>query len=227
MRAATTLAKDPITNAALTTDQRGAGFPRINFGIVDMGAAEYSARPVIGSFGGAVSYTENALPTRVATAATVTDSDSPNFANGRLVARLTANAQSTDRLTIVAFGQVSTSGNQVIFAGTTQIGTFSGGAGTNALTIVFNGASNANRVQAVLRSLAYQSISENPSASPRTLSVVLSDGDGGASALTKTINVVPVNDAPVLAPANGGTVGYPQNSCGGAASGHGHRDRSR
>ena len=198
--------------AVTSTDQRGAGFPRINFSTVDMGAAEYSAPPVIGSFGGAVSYTENAAPTRVATAATVTDSDSPNFFNGRLVARLTANAQSTDRLTIATLGQVSTSGNQVIFAGTTQIGTFSGGAGAAALTIVFNNQANANRVQAVLRNLAYQSISENPSASPRTLSVVLSDGDGGASALTKTINVVPVNDAPVLAPANGGTVGYPQNS---------------
>ena len=112
------LAKDPLTNATLTTDQRGAGFPRINFGTVDMGAVEFSAPPVIGSFGGAVSYTENALPTRVAPAATVTDSDSPNFANGRLVARLTANAQSTDRLSILTLGKVSTSGNnRVRFAG--------------------------------------------------------------------------------------------------------------
>ena len=137
-------------------------------------ASAASARPVIGSFGGAATYTENApAPTRLADAATVTDSDSPNFATGRLVARLTANAQSTDRLSIVTIGNVSTSGNEVRFAGT-KIGTFSGGAGGTALTIKFNAQANANKVQAVLRSLAYQSISENPSAAPRTMAVFVS-----------------------------------------------------
>ena len=60
----------------------------------------------------------------------------------------------------------------------------------------------------MLRNLAYRSISENPSASPRTLSVFVTDGDGGkSSTVTKTINVVRVNDAPVLG-GIGGTVGY-------------------
>ena len=201
------LAVDPITSDPLTRDQRGAGFPRINFGTVDMGAVEYSERPVITSFGDAVTYTENAAPTRVATAATVSDSDLHNFEGGRLVAQLTANAQATDRLTIVAFGNVSTNGNQVLFA-EIQIGTFSGGAGGAALTIVFNTQSNANRVQAVLRGIGYEHTSDNPSATARTLAVFLTDGDGGASAtLSKTINVVPVNDAPQLGGISG-TVGY-------------------
>jgi hypothetical protein len=42
--------------------------------------------------------------------------------------------------------------------------------------------------------------------------VQLADGDSGISAVVaKTINVVAINDAPLLSPASGGAVGYQQN----------------
>ena len=202
---------------SLTADQRGRARIRAatrgGVAMVDMGAVETDP-PLIASFGGAATYTENAGPTRVAPASVVTDSDTPSFGGGRLVARLTANAEAADRLLIATFGNISTSGNQVLFAGAGVVGTFTGGGGTTPLTVVF--AAQVDGVillQDLLRSLGFQNTSENPSSSPRTLAVFMTDGAGGKSnVVTKAINVVPVNDAPVLTPANGGAVGYPQNS---------------
>ena len=206
------LALDP-DRYRLVADQRGTKYSRIRALTVDIGAFESDAAPLLGGFSGSVTYTENALPLLVAASATVADADSPDFATGQIVARLTANAQAADRLAIRTVGNVSTSGNyQVLFAGT-LIGTFTGGGGAAALRITFNAQTNANRVQAVLRSISFEHPLENPSANPRTLEVYVTDGDGGISAtVTKTINVVRVNDAPVLAPANGGAVGFQQNS---------------
>ena len=63
-------------------------------------------------------------------------------------------------------------------------------------------------MQALLRNIVFSNVSENPSANPRTVSAQIKDGSGGTSlAVTKTINVTPVNDAPVLGGISG-TVGY-------------------
>ncbi len=46
--------------------------------------------------------------------------------------------------------------------------------------------------------MTFENVSNNPSAAPRTLRVLLYDGDGAtSSAVTKTINVTNVNDPPV------------------------------
>jgi len=167
--------------------------------------------PVIANFGGNIPYVEGAQPSGVATGATVSDPDSPNFANGKLNARITANAEASDRLVIRTIGHVSTSGNQVRFAGQT-IGTFAGGIGNTALIVTFNAQATLARVQGVLRSIGYHNVSDNPVTVARTLTVKLSDGDGGTSApVTKSVNVMPVNDAPLLGGISG-TVGYQVNS---------------
>jgi Ca2+-binding RTX toxin-like protein len=79
------------------------------------------------------------------------------------------------------------------------IGTFSGGIGTQDLVINFTSKATPAAVQAVLRSVSYANISDNPTTTARTVSFVLTDGDGGTSAVvSKTINLTAVNDAPVI-----------------------------
>lgn len=168
-------------------------------------------KPVIASFGSAATYTEDAPAIGVAAAATVSDLDSLNFDSGRLWAKINANAESTDRLSIRSIGGVSLSGSEVIVEGKV-VGTFSGGSGSAALVVIFNANATVPRVQSVLQAVAFQNTSQNPSAAARTLSVLVTDGDDGQSAAsTKSINVTPKNNVPVLGGISGG-VGYVRNA---------------
>ncbi|SFJ71137.1 glycoside hydrolase family 44 protein [Planctomicrobium piriforme] len=164
-----------------------------------------------GNFGSAVSYIENAAPKIISTTATVTNSGGTSFGTGRLTASLIANAETSDRLGIrnvgTGAGQIGVTGNTITYGGT-PIATFSGGTNKVGLTIVFNGSSSAAAAQALLRNLTFSSSSENPSTAARTVRVILTDGNGGASSsVTKTINVSAVNDAPVVA-GFGGTTAF-------------------
>jgi len=172
----------------------------------------FQPAPAIRNFGGSISYTENANPLRLSSTASVSDVDSPNFASGRLIVKLVAGGRPEDRLTILTGGNISTnSDNKVLFNGQI-IGTFSGGVGTTQLAVNFNAKATPDRVQQLLRQIAYRNVSDDPRTTARTVRMLINDGDGGTSApVSKQINVTRVNDAPVLAPANGGTVGYRQN----------------
>ena len=57
--------------------------------------------------------------------------------------------------------------------------------------------------EALLLSLTYENVSQDPTAGERVFDIVVSDGTLGASA-TSTISVVPVNDAPVITSDGGG-----------------------
>lgn len=71
--------------------------------------------------------------------------------------------------------------------------------GTAPLTVTFNAQAGGISVQAVLRAIAFSTISENPSILTRTVRVVVTDGDGGTSnPVSKSIQVISVNDAPVI-----------------------------
>ncbi|MBD2005175.1 MULTISPECIES: DUF4347 domain-containing protein [Cyanophyceae] len=146
--------------------------------------------------GAAVAYTENAAATIIDSTATVADTDSANFQGGTLTVRYTAGGSSSDRLSIANIGSIAISGTTVSHAGT-AIGTIaSNGSNGSNLVINLNASATPTVTQELLRSIAYSSTSENPTAS-RTVQFVLTDGDGGTStAATKTITVTPVNDAP-------------------------------
>ena len=112
---------------------------------------------------------------------------------------ITANAQSTDRLGIrqqgTGPGQIGIVGTSVRYGGIT-IGTFTG---TTTLIVTLNTAATPAAVQALLRNITFSSVSDTPSAATRTVKITLTDGDGGTSnSPTKTIKVVPVNDASVI-----------------------------
>ena len=170
--------------------------------------------PVIGNFGSDVSYVENGAPKQLMGSATVADPDSQNFENGKLTVKYASGGQGTDRLTILnqgnLAGQIGVSGNELRY-GNVLIGTFTGGVGTTQLVVTFNGSATRLAVQALLRRIAYSNASDNPGSTPRVLSFQLTDGDGGTSAaVVKTVNVTPVNDAPVIGNF-GSDVSYAEN----------------
>ncbi|MEH2256224.1 hypothetical protein [Nostoc sp.] len=63
-----------------------------------------------------------------------------------------------------------------------MIGNYTGGIGIQDLIINLNYNATPTAVQALIRSINYANVSENPSTTPRLVSFVLTDGDGGTSA---------------------------------------------
>jgi VCBS repeat-containing protein len=99
---------------------------------------------------------------------------------------------------------------------TTTFYSASGTVLTNGSTgvhkIVFSGNKDATTFQLGMREVQYKNTSENPSITPRTVTVSIVDQDGNTGIpATSTIQVIPVNDAPVkggdfAAPLNEGAV---------------------
>ncbi len=175
---------------------------------------QYRGMQLVMPPGTALSYTENAAPTPIAPAATLTDVDSPNFDGGKLTVKFSVNGKAEDRLTIKNAGSITTNAsNEVLYAGV-AMGTYTGGVGTTPLVVLFNSTATPAKAQALLRSIAYSNISDNPSVLPRTVWAQITDGDGGTSATaTKQIVVIPVNDAPVLGGISG-SINYVRNTAG-------------
>jgi hypothetical protein len=152
--------------------------------------------------GGVLNYTENTAARILAGGARVFDINSTNFNKGQLVVSVSANVSTDDRLEIhsqgTAAGQISVSGNNVLFGGQV-IGTFSGGVGSTPLTIKLNASATVAAAQALVRNISFRSLNDAVSTLTRTISFQLSDGTGFTGALAnKIVYVIGVNDAPVL-----------------------------
>ncbi|MBW4512020.1 MAG: DUF4347 domain-containing protein [Scytonematopsis contorta HA4267-MV1] len=148
-----------------------------------------------------VLYTENDAPV-IITSGTVRDDDSSNFDTGTLTIRFLSGGSADDRLNIRNQGteanQINLDG-RIIKYGSTQIGTFSGGIGTENLVISLNANATSIAVQALLGNITYANVSQNPSITNRTVEIVLTDGDGGTSIpVSKNIALTPQNDAPFV-----------------------------
>ncbi|NNF68889.1 MAG: hypothetical protein HKN01_03895, partial [Acidimicrobiia bacterium] len=148
--------------------------------------------PTITLPSGALNYTEGDPPTPLDAAATVTDPDSPDFAGGTLTVTIAINATGNDRLAIndegPGAGNISLSGvNDVTYddgvSGAQIIGSYSGGSGATPLVISLVAPANVTSTQALLRNITYENVVLLPATTPRTVSVQLTDGDGGTSNL--------------------------------------------
>ena len=129
--------------------------------------------------GATLAYTENDPATAIDTALTVSDGDSATLASAS-----------------VTIGAGHVAGEDVLaFVNTASItGSFNGAAGRLTLT----GPATVAQFEAALRSVRYANSSDDPSASPRTVTFAVDDGsavDPTASAAA-TVTVAPVNDAP-------------------------------
>ncbi|MES2821622.1 MAG: Ig-like domain-containing protein [Pseudomonadota bacterium] len=158
----------------------GAGTQNLNY--ID------NTVPVLGGAGGTSAATEQ-LAVAVATALTLTDAEqitlpaatvsiTGNFVSGQDVLAFTNDNAAT-------FGNIAASYN----------------AGTGVLSLTSAGATaTLAQFQAALRAVTYTNTSDAPTTSNRTVSFVANDGIGNSTAVTQTVTVAAVNDAPVLTP---------------------------
>ncbi|MBU2707443.1 DUF4347 domain-containing protein [Zooshikella marina] len=142
-----------------------------------------------------------------AMAATIVDTDSPDFNNGSLVTQFTAGSDpAEDTLVInnqgVGLGQIGVAGANVTYEGTT-IGTFAGGSGGTPLTVNFNTNATPTAVSALLQQIQYTNTDPgSPTLGTRTITFSATDGDGGTSN-TATVTVNVNNPAPVVSNLDG------------------------
>jgi uncharacterized delta-60 repeat protein len=77
---------------------------------------------------------------------------------------------------------------------------------TSTGTLRLIGEATLAQYQQVLRTITYSNTSQNPNFTPRIISFVVNDGSVDSEIATSTVNVIPVNDAPVI-DLNGGLAG--------------------
>ncbi|MBD2092918.1 calcium-binding protein [Microcoleus sp. FACHB-1515] len=123
-------------------------------------------------------YTENAAAIAVDANLTLSDPDSTTIRSATIEI---TNAVSGDFLDATVPG-----GLQKTFA-------------NGVLTII--GDATIAQYQAMLRSITFRNSSDNPDATPRILRFTVSDGD--STSVDRTVNVAPVNDAPIVTPSIG------------------------
>ena len=156
-----------------------------------------------------LNYTENDPVTAIAPAATLTDIDTTNFNGARLLISMTNGINGEDILSIInqgtGPGQIGYSNGNITYEGV-LIGNllpfFPPPFPVLDIQLNFAGTVSPAAVQALLRAIGYNNISETPSTTPRNVTFQLNDGDGAANGgdpigeANATINVTSVNDAP-------------------------------
>jgi hypothetical protein len=161
----------------------------IDTGTISITITSVNDAPVV-TAGGTLNYTENQVAQIIDNSITVTDVDNAN-ATGATVSITSGFQSGADVLSFVNTPNI--------------IGSYN--AATGILTL--SGSDTKANYQSALRSVKYNNSSEAPTATPRTISWVVTDGTTPSTAVTSTVNVTPVNDAPVLTV--GGTLSYTED----------------
>lgn len=145
-------------------------------------------------------YVEGASPSIIDSAATLTDVDSADLNGGTLTIALISNATMDDRLAINSEVPPNPPGTGLEITGSdillngALVGSFSGGTdGSTPLVISFTtAAATPAAAETILRNITFQDQAVPATYGTRTLSAVMTDGDGGTSAsVTQDIEVVP------------------------------------
>ncbi len=147
--------------------------------------------PVLVDSSGDVNYQLNAaLGVRIASGATVTDPDSSDFDGGRLRIVVMGGDRARNRLEI-AGTLFSIDGSNNLLRNGLVIGTVvvNSGVGITPFDVTFNSNATAGYVQQLLRAITFKTVGST-SVSNRSISISLTDGDGGPGAsLLKTVVV--------------------------------------
>ncbi len=149
--------------------------------------------PVLTAGGGSPTFTEGGADVAVDSGVVAADPDSANLASA----------------TVQITGGLDTSDDRLLFTNTANItGVYTAATGTLALT----GSDTVAAYQAALRSIQYRNLdTDNPSNAARTVSFRVSDGTLLSNAVTTTVTVSRVNDAPVLN-ATGGSAAFVEDA---------------
>jgi len=140
--------------------------------------------PVVTTSGGNTSYFEGTAAVTIDSTVTVTDPDSTNIANGQV--RISANFQSGDSLVFVDQNGIT--------------GVYSSGTGVLALT----GSASLADYQTALQSVTFVSTNDTPTAT-KTIEFKVNDGALDSNLATKSIDVTPTDDPPVVTTSGGPT----------------------
>ncbi|ETR73398.1 MAG: hypothetical protein OMM_00995 [Candidatus Magnetoglobus multicellularis str. Araruama] len=179
-----------------------------------LGITPINDPPVIGIQKNPIIYTENDMPTIIAQSASVTDIDSPNFANGQLIVDFVQpNAENLLRIKSQGTdpGTISVTLEE-IFWGNQKFASFSGGTGTSPLLInIENTVADAAAIAELIQCITYENMSERPLSGSFDIRFQLLDGDGGISIpQTNLMTIIPVNDPPEITLSTK-TVAYTEN----------------
>lgn len=132
---------------------------------------------------------------------TLSDADNTNFSGGKItVSNLGPFIGDQDALSIrnqgkgsgqIGFTARGKHKGEITFGGVV-IGKASGGAGRSDLEITLNNKATVAATQALLRNITFGTAKRRLSAQPRTVELVMTDGNGGSSqAVTTIVNVTP------------------------------------
>ncbi|WP_256079060.1 DUF4347 domain-containing protein [Massilia sp. YIM B04103] len=169
------------------------------------------APAIIDLHGDSVSYTAGGGAVRLdsGTAVTVSDSDTPNFNGGSVMARITGNLRSgEDVLGIDGSGTVSLSNGSsvgsIVSVSGVAIGSIAGngdGVAGHDLIVTLNSNASTARVSALVRALTYNDTAGAANTATRTVQVAVNDGRGQSSpAASITVTVI---NAPILGMSGG------------------------
>jgi len=139
------------------------------------------------------SFTEGGGSAVLANGAVISDLDSANLASLTVTLTTRPDGNATESLS------ANTAGTSITASYTASTGVLS-----------LSGSDTLAHYQQVLRTIAYNNSSQNPTTTARSVTVVGNDGSDVSAAATVSITVTAVNNAPVLT-LPGGALGYTEN----------------
>ena len=180
----------PTRTIAVTADDGQAENHASNAATRTVGVTAVNAAPVVTTTGGVTTFVENAPYVYVDLGLTVSDVDSPNLASATVTLDAPPDGCASSSISPDPFGlsyflSRAGYGGSVFVSGSTR-------------TIVFTGATDVATYQQTLRYVTFRDTSDNPCATPRTVTFWVNDGAIDSVVATKTVVVQPVNDAPML-----------------------------
>ena len=84
--------------------------------------------------------------------------------------------------------------------------------------LTLTGSATLAEYESVIHSVKYSNSSENPSAATRTVEIRVNDGDVDSNVLSRDVEVIPVNDVPVVSGVETASLQYQENSGAAAVS---------
>ena len=156
-------------------------------------------QPPVISLSGELDYTEADPAGLIVGSVTIADTDTDYFDGGTLTVDMASSGSLDDRLAIEGqaggIGEITLSGNEISYnfgggTGTRIIGTLATAGPYDGLTpIVVNLTSDADTtsVEALIKRVSYENVSDNPATNLRAVRFVLEDGEGGRSETASAI----------------------------------------
>ena len=171
-----------------TAAMRTTGTRVVTFTITDEGGNMASASrtieltqpPMITTTADTLTYTENEGPVAVDSLLQISDGDSTEL-SAAVVTISSGYQQGADVLSAVGQDGIT-------------VGTFDAVTGSITLT----GTASIASYQAVLRLVTFENTSDNPTTDTREITFQITDDGNNTASATRTVEVVPVNDAPLI-----------------------------